>query len=157
MQIQVSCSKQEPLVSWDKAKQNLEQYHAMMALKSASDISKGNGGGKMVAKKVASQIRENGFLGALAFASEKKTTKEEEKKTTKEEFKNKAHQSVFEAIRKYLVGIKLVSAKTTDEMMKDISSGTAIELRIITAEAIAYMNYLRRFAKPDKNNGEDGD
>ena len=149
MQIQVSCSKQEPLVSWDKAKQNLEQYRAMMALKSASDISKGNGGGKMVAKKVATQIRENGFLGALAFASEKKTTKEE--------FKNKAHQSVFEAIRKYLVGIKLVSAKTTDEMMKDISSGTASELRIITAEAIAYMNYLRRFAKPDKNNGEDGD
>lgn len=150
MQIQVSCSKQEPLVSWDKAKQNLEQYRAMMALKSASDISKGNGGGKMVAKKVATQIRENGFLGALAFASEKKTTKEEQ-------FKNKAHQSVFEAIRKYLVGIKLVSAKTTDEMMKDISGGTAIELRIITAEAIAYMNYLRRFAKPDKNNGEDGD
>lgn len=151
MQIQVSYSKQEPLVSWDKSKQNLEQYRAMMALESASDIAKGNGGGKMVAKKVATQIRENGFLGALAFASEK--TKENDG----EKFKNKAHQSVFEAIRKYLVGIKLVSAKTTDEMMKKISDGTAIELRIITAEAIAYMNYLRRFAKPDKDNVEDGD
>ena len=152
MQIQVSCSKQEPLVPWDKTKQNLEQYRAMMALKSASDIAKGNGGGKMVAKKVATQIRENGFLGALAFASEK-TIKENDG----ENFKNKAHQSVFEAIRKYLVGIKLVSAKTTDEMREEISNGTVVELRIITAEAIAYMNYLRRFAKPDKNNAEDGD
>ena len=110
----------------------------------------------MVAKKVATQIRENGFLGALAFASEK-TPEKTPKENDGEKFKNKAHQSVFEAIRKYLVGIKLVSAKTTDEMMEKISNGTAIELRIITAEAIAYMNYLRRFAKPDKNNAEDGD
>lgn len=131
---------------WDRKQQNLEQYRAVMALASAKDIEEGVGGGQAVAKKVATMIRENGFLGALAFAVEKK----------KDGYKNPAHQSVFEAIRKYLVGAGVVTGcATADDLMANVAKGSAESLRYVTAEAIAYMNYLRRFAKPDKGGSEE--
>lgn len=132
--------------AWDRKLQNLEQYRAVMALASANDIEKGVGGGQAVAKKVATMIRENGFLGALAFAVEKK----------KDGYKNPAHQSVFEAVRKYLVGIGVVTdCGTTEDLMKKAANGSSEELRHVTAEAVAYMNYLRRFAKPDKDDSKE--
>ena len=91
-------------------------------------------------------IRENGFLGALAFAVEKKSGNA---------LKNPAHASVFEAVRKYLVGVGMVTASDTDGLMKDMSKESADKLRLVTAESIAYLNYLRRFAKPDKDGGKD--
>ena len=39
--------------------------------------------------------------------------------------------------------------------MKDMSKESADKLRLVTAESIAYLNYLRRFAKPDKDGGKD--
>ena len=139
-------------MSWNREKNNLEQYRALMALDSAKDIEAGTGGGQMVAKKVATQIRENGFLGALAFASEKKKDKDGVLK-----FKNPGHQSVFEAIRKYLVGISAIkgAVDSTDMMMESVAKCSAAELRYIMSESIDYMNYLRRFAKPDKKDGKD--
>ena len=131
---------------WDRSKTNLEQYRAQLALSSADDIEKGVGGGQAVAKKVPTMIRENGFLGALAFAVEKKSGNA---------LKNPAHASVFEAVRKYLVGVGMVTASDTDGLMKDMSKESADKLRLVTAESIAYLNYLRRFAKPDKDGGKD--
>ena len=131
---------------WDRTKTNLEQYRAQRALSSADDIEKGVGGGQAVAKKVPTMIRENGFLGALAFAVEKKSGNA---------LKNPAHASVFEAVRKYLVGVGMVTASDTDGLMKDMASESADKLRLVTAESIAYLNYLRRFAKPDKDGGKD--
>lgn len=142
--ISVSASAVVQLVQkWDRTKNNLEQYRALMALASAKDIELGTGGGQMVAKKASTQILENGFLGALAFAIEPKKGGG---------FKNPGHQSVFEAVRKYLVGISaLKKSPTTEEMMFEASSRSADDLRYITSETVAYMNYLRRFAKPDKD------
>ena len=51
---------------------NLEQLRGLNAFTMAEDVRRSTGGGQMTAKKVATQIRENGFLGALAFALERK-------------------------------------------------------------------------------------
>lgn len=141
----MAISSQETTFTWDR-KTNLEQYRARMALSSAGEIGEGVGGGQAVAKKVPTMIRENGFLGALAFAVEKKSDNM---------MKNPAHASVFEAIRRYLVGIGMVEASNTDKLMEQMASESADKLRLVTTEAIAYLNYLRRFAKPDKDDGKD--
>ena len=146
MAISIQVPKVPSTPKWDRSKTNLEQYRAQLALSSADDIEKGVGGGQAVAKKVPTMIRENGFLGALAFAVEKKSGNA---------LKNPAHASVFEAVRKYLVGIGMVTASDTDGLMKDMASESADKLRLVTAESIAYLNYLRRFARPDKDGGKD--
>lgn len=146
MAISIQVAKVASTPKWDRSKTNLEQYRAQQALSSADDIEKGVGGGQAVAKKVPTMIRENGFLGALAFAVEKKSGNA---------LKNPAHASVFEAVRKYLVGVGMVTASDTDGLMKDMSKESADKLRLVTAESIAYLNYLRRFAKPDKDGGKD--
>ena len=145
MAISIQVAKVASTPKWDRSKTNLEQYRAQLALSSADDIEKGVGGGQAVAKKVPTMIRENGFLGALAFAVEKKSGNA----------LNPAHASVFEAVRKYLVGVGMVTASDTDGLMKDMSKESADKLRLVTAESIAYLNYLRRFAKPDKDGGKD--
>ena len=146
MAISIQVAKVASTPKWDRSKTNLEQYRAQLALSSADDIEKGVGGGQAVAKKVPTMIRENGFLGALAFAVEKNSGNA---------LKNPAHASVFEAVRKYLVGVGMVTASDTDGLMKDMSKESADKLRLVTAESIAYLNYLRRFAKPDKDGGKD--
>ena len=146
MAISIQVAKVASTPKWDRSKTNLEQYRAQLALSSADDIEQGVGGGQAVAKKVPTMIRENGFLGALAFAVEKKSGNA---------LKNPAHASVFEAVRKYLVGVGMVTASDTDGLMKDMSKESADKLRLVTAESIAYLNYLRRFAKPDKDGGKD--
>ena len=146
MAISIQVAKVASTPKWDRSKTNLEQYRAQLALSSADDIEKGVGGGQAVAKKVPTMIRENGFLGALAFAVEKKSGNA---------LKNPAHASVFEAVRKYLVGVGMVTAADTDGLMKDMSKESADKWRLVTAESIAYLNYLRRFAKPDKDGGKD--
>ena len=126
---------------------NLDQLRGLNASTMAEDVKRSTGGGQMTAKKVASQIRENGFLGALAFALERKKDGE---------FKNAGHQSVFETIRKHLLSAKRLAAEcdSTDRMFTMVSEGSADELRAVTSEAIAYMNYLRRFAKPGKDDDQ---
>ena len=123
---------------------NLDQLRGLNAFAMAEEVKRSTGGGQMTAKKVATQIRENGFLGALAFALERNKDGG---------FKNAGHQSVFETIRKHLQSAKRLSVEcqSTDEMFKKVSEESADELRAATNETIAYMNYLRRFAKPGKD------
>ena len=123
---------------------NLDQLRGLNAFAMAEEVKRSTGGGQMTAKKVATQIRENGFLGALAFALERNKDGG---------FKNAGHQSVFETIRKHLQSVKRLSVEceSPDEMFKTVSEGSADELRAATNETIAYMNYLRRFAKPGKD------
>lgn len=126
---------------------NLDQLRGLNAFAMAEDVKRSTGGGQMTAKKVATQIRENGFLCALAFALERKK---------EGGFKNAGHQSVFETIRRHLLSTKRLSAEcdSTDTMFKKVSEGSADELRAVTDEAMAYMNYLRRFAKPGKDDDQ---
>lgn len=122
---------------------NYAQKRAQNAFNAANTIKGGSHGGQAVAKQVATQIRENGFIGALAFAIERKEGG----------YKNPGHQSVFDAIRKHLTDVKKLdsSCNDTDVMLKQVAKGDMDQLRMITAEAIEYMNFLRRFAKPKQD------
>lgn len=133
---------------------NLEQIRAKNALKRASEIKLGSGDSKTVAKEVPAMIVTDGFLGALAFAVEKKPNKEERK--------NLGHYSVFEAILEHLKDPQLnlnVTSKTVDDLLRDAcEKWDADMLRAVTSESMAYLNYLRRFAKPGKEEeSHDGD
>ena len=117
---------------------NLEQIRAQNAYAAKDMIGTGAGGGRAVAKKVPAQIITNGFLGALAFAIED----------------NGGYLTVFNAIIKHLHDAKLdcgITATDPSAFLDALSQKDAATLRAITAEAMAYLNYLRRFAKPGKD------
>ena len=119
---------------------NLDQIRAQYAFDAATNKEfKGEDGG-MVVKKIPTIIRENGFIGALAFALEKK----------------KGYKKVFEEILCYLsdkrVGvIREANINSTENLLKYVCEGDSARLREVTAESMAYLSYLRRFAtKGDK-------
>jgi CRISPR-associated protein Cmr5 len=126
---------------------NLEQIRAQNAFAARESIKDGKGGGdpRAVAKKVPAQIITNGFLGALAFAIED----------------NGGYLTVFNAIIAHLHDAKLdCGIATTDPsaFLDALSQKDAATLRAITAEAMAYLNYLRRFVKAkDKKKDEGGE
>ncbi len=133
---------------------NLEQLRAQNAFNAAGDILPGSGGGKSTAKKVPAMIIANGFIGALAFAIER----------TDKGYKNPGHQSVFKAIFSHLeylhekkklpVDSVIFDKDNLGESLKSICESDASDLRVITTESLAYLNYLRRFAKPEEKKGE---
>ncbi len=120
---------------------NLEQIRAKNALDAATGKSfRGANDGEVV-KKIPPMIRENGLLGALAFA------KENEAKTS--------HADVFRAIIKHLAGIGAIKQEADlATFIQTLCASDAAHLRALTAEALAYLNYLRRFARKGKEEGE---
>ena len=140
--------------------QNYEQIRARNALAAATDREHydfaGRNDGKAVAKKVPAQIIQNGFLGALAFACEEKQVKTEQREQIKpkDKLKNPGHHAVFRAIIAHLptvhadFGIGNVEPKLFLERLAKHQDAGA--LRAVTAESLAYLNYLRRFAQGDE-------
>jgi len=124
---------------------NLEQIRARNALQAADSIGKGKEGGRAVAKKVPTQIVQNGFLGALAFAIESSNNGQDDKN---------GYGNTFKALQKHLkdVGKDLgVCGGDLKSFLDGLCRKSADELRTVTDEAICYLNYLRRFAKSDKD------
>lgn len=120
------------------ALRNLEQIRARHAYAWRDKIGTGKEGGRAVAKKVPAMIISNGFLGALAFAIED----------------NGGPLTVFEAIIGYLHEAEAdfgITEKEPAKFMDALCAADADTLRAITSEAMAYLNYLRRFAKPGKD------
>ena len=113
---------------------NLDQIRAKNAL--AARIGKGSGGGESVAKKVPVMIRENGFIAAMAFAKEKS-----------KEGKETGYKDVFDAIIVHLKDIEQLHGLSDDfdKFLAGLCEKDSVVLRAITAEAMAYLNYLRRF------------
>lgn len=119
---------------------NLEQIRAANALEAATGTTfKGVNDGQVV-KKVPTMIRENGILGAAAFALET----------------GQGYEGVFNAIIRHLEGMprlmphessRHASSLSLKAFIEDLSSADSARLRAITAEALAYLNYLRRFAR----------
>ena len=123
---------------------NLEQIRAKNAYAARDSIGKGKEGGRAVAKKVPAMIVSNGFIGALAFAVED----------------NGGYLTVFQAVIKHLHDAKLdcgINANEPQAFLDELCGKSADTLRAITDEAMAYLNYLRRFAKPGKEEADDGD
>jgi len=115
---------------------NLEQIRAKNALEAAeNDFYKfsGPGGGDIV-KKVPTMIMENGLLAAMAFAVEDKN--------------KSGYVDVFKACLEHLKDVKDVKeVKEVKEYLSDLTTKDSSELRAVTSEIMAYLNYLRRFAK----------
>lgn len=124
---------------------NFEQIRAANAFAAATKKEKYNfagvNDGATVAKRVPTQIRENGFLGAMAFAIETK----------------KGYETVFEAILAHLPTVKCDFGLPCNSGIQIFFNALAQEdadvLRAVTAESLAYLNYLRRFAKGNAKEG----
>lgn len=117
---------------------NLEQLRAKNAIAAAPTIEKAKEGGRAVAKKVPAMILANGFIGAMAFAIEKKC----------------GYESVFQAIITHLQSANAmygISQTGLKGFLDELCGKDAATLRAITDESMAYLNYLRRFAKPGKD------
>lgn len=112
---------------------NLDQIRAANALN--KDVGGGPKEGRNIAKKVPTMIRENGLLGAAAFAYET----------------GEGYADVFNLIIAHLrnVGRLPDEKKITLELFIEYLSknSDAATLRALTAESMAYLNFLRRFAE----------
>lgn len=129
-------------MSTEKKIRNMEQIRAANALAKAGTIKAGQGEGdpNAVCKKVPTLIINNGLLATAAFANDGK----------------EGLQSVINAIEAHLqhpeVGIMPTGKKMLDWLSS--SESDSAELRRVTSESLAYLNYLRRFVKKGKGNGE---
>ncbi len=122
---------------------NLDQIRAANALESAPTIETGAGEGdpQAVAKKVPTMIKENGLIATAAFARDGK----------------KGIQSVINAIEKHLKHKDIAAMPADQSNLLSWLTGdkaNSLMLRAATDEAMAYLNYLRRFVekKKDKKN-----
>lgn len=124
---------------------NFEQIRAKNALDWKDKIRKGKGDGENVAKKVPVMILDNGIIAAAAFALEK----------------DEGYADVFRAIACHLKdsNIQLLESTFPSDSLKNLithlTTRSSSELRLITAETIAFLNYLRRFVKKEKKGKND--
>ncbi|MCL5098283.1 MAG: type III-B CRISPR module-associated protein Cmr5 [Candidatus Omnitrophica bacterium] len=128
--------------------QTLAQRRAAIALKrKKKDESKGeNFRGKNEGNVVSGfpmLIRTDGFLPALAYAIENK----EDKQTQLRKPKNQGEFQIAAALVEHLTneGI-LKQSKSPEDMVRELAlAADASQLRRATAEALAFLNYLKRF------------
>ena len=114
--------------------ENYELIRAKNAFDACKDTTiSGKAGGEVV-KKLPSMIRENGLLGALAFAiaGDNKTV---------------GYRKALDAIASHLQSLGKVNSKDSAGLMTELINSDSLKLRDATAEAMLYLNYLRRFAK----------
>ncbi len=114
---------------------NLDQIRAKNALSAAAKFNFAGENEGEVVKKVPALIQECGLLATAAFASEK----------------GKGHENVFNAVIGHLADPEIALLSRSIEL-KDFIKGVAEKadsaaLRRITSETMAYLSYLRRFAK----------
>jgi len=118
-------------------KKNLEQIRAANALKASEKKVAGAHGGEVI-KKIPPLIMNHGLLAVGAYASDDKT----------------GYKSVVDAIAEHLShpDIKLVpqDCNNTDKLMRYLSEkADSVELKLCTAEAMAWLEYARRLIKKD--------
>lgn len=126
---------------------NLEQIRAKNALN--VKINSEEGESDSIAKKVPAMIMTNGILAAAAFALNKQ--RDFEKKPNRDMSKKPGYVQVFEAIIHHLQDKEIhlldVSVCSLEKFIATLTTDTdSCKLRLITAETMAYLNYLRRFA-----------
>lgn len=121
---------------------NLEQIRAKNALELAKDLKLT----KTESKRAPAMIMENGLLGALAFAQEKGGEKGGEMAKVME-----ACVAHWQSLTSGELQTGLTDSKVDlKEFSKEICECSAAELRRRTEEIMAFLNYLRRYAKEGK-------
>ncbi len=119
---------------------SLAQIRAKNALVWKDKIGGGQKGGDAISG-FPTMIATNGLLAALAFAVEP-----DAKKTNRR--KHDGEFSIASAIAHHLAsdGVGIVKAKDADALVEELAEAAdAAKLRRATAEALAYLNYLKRF------------
>ena len=121
--------------------QNLEQIRAARALKATAAGNESKISRCDVADFPA-LILGNGLLSAVAFACEEKSDRQGRRAACDETAQHLAQD---------IIGIGILRGVTTGkDLVRRLSSppATSIDLQRATIEALAFFNYLKRFAKP---------
>lgn len=115
---------------------NLEQIRANNAMQAAKDNIAGVNGGEVI-KKMPPLIMNHGLLAIGAYAFDEKT----------------GIRGAVDAIARHLGSAEIALlpsnySKNTDGLMKYLSQAAdSDQLKLCTAEAMAWLNYARRFIK----------
>lgn len=130
--------------SLSAVKRNLDQVRALNAYAASKDQTFEAKDGGDVAKKVPGMVVMHGLLGAMAFALS--------------DDNKKGHRAVFEAVLRHLKDPAINDAtaqKATDveTWFEELAKVDSMQLRVTTAEVLAYLTFFRRFAKNDKEGG----
>lgn len=133
------------MASLSAVKRTLDQIRALNAYTAGQQAEfQGKEGGE-VAKKVPGLVVMHGLLGAMAFALSDK---------------NKAgHRAVFEAVRKHLRDPAIDDptvrgVESVECWFERLAEADSAQLRLTTAETLAYLTFFRRFAKKKKEGGD---
>lgn len=118
-------------------KQTLAQQRATNALNAARIAGMGHGqdGGNALSG-FPMLIKTDGALAAFAFAIERKPSKE---------LKQRGAYLIVGAIATHLQSLGIVDAQNADDLVDELARGDSAALRRATAEALAFLNYLKRF------------
>ncbi len=119
---------------------NLDQIRAHNALLHKDQIANSQGGGDAISG-FPMLVLTNGLLGALAFACEWK----DQRAGTR---KHPGEYTVATAITEHLSHDRICVCESSDAdaLLDELaSSDTDVLLRRATAEALAFLNYLKRF------------
>jgi CRISPR-associated protein Cmr5 len=118
-------------------KQTLAQRRAANALKAAriDGMGLGQDGGNALSR-FPMLIKTDGALAAFAFAVERKPNGE-----------RKQHGAwlIVGAIAEHLSSLGILDAQKADDLVEELAHGDSSLLRRATAEALAFLNYLKRF------------
>ena len=115
----------------------LAQIRAQNALKCAEQKLEGENEGDIV-NKIPSLIQNNGLMAALAFCYNKS-----------KKDKGAGYRILLNFIVDHLSHpeINITKSKNIDDFMNELSNGDAYLLRRATHETLAFLNYVKRFAK----------
>jgi len=119
---------------------NLEQIRAAAAIEPAASLD------KAAVNKLPALILTNGLLATISFC------------ISEGGGDNRSHMvRALQATARHLADRGLIDAKNTEltNLVRDLSGRSSQHLQRATDEALAFIGYLRRFAKKDKNAGED--
>jgi CRISPR-associated protein Cmr5 len=119
---------------------NLEQIRAAAALEPAKALD------RSAVNKLPAMILNNGLLATIAFCHAESSGSNRPQMA-----------SALQATARHLAGQKLLESETSDliAFARDLSGRDSHHLQRATAEALAFIGYLRRFAKKNNRPNED--
>lgn len=113
---------------------NLDQIRAAHALTAGEKLD------KSYVDRVPSMIVNNGLLATAAFAAT--------------ENQKKRIGPVIEVVAQYLKSRGMTTAEESADLCRDLANKSSEQLRLATDEALAYLSFLKRFAKKKSQGGE---
>lgn len=115
---------------------NIEQIRALNALEAAKGLE------RSAVNKLPAMIITNGLLATAAFCSAEGSSES-----------RKGMQKALKSTIEHLKTRKMLSndVKTIENMIEELSKRDSHHLQQVTAEALAFISYLKRFAEQKKD------